>query len=188
MRTKAGRCRFSSIEELPAPTGWSMAGAEGAGLRKATIRFGVASLFVLLIGPVVAISGEGIAETAGLSQTFVGAALLAVATSLPELVASLAAVRIGAFDLAVGNLFGSNAINMAMLVVVDAAYTPGPILSVAGHEPEAIAGVGAILMMAFALAALVHGSETRIRRLEPDAIVVLATYVGVLVVLAASSA
>ena len=51
------------------------------------------------------------AGTAGKRKTlfqmiFIGAALLAVTTSLPELVASIASLRIGAYDMAVGNLFG----------------------------------------------------------------------------------
>ena len=111
-----------------------------------------------------------------MGQTFVGALLLAVTTSLPELVASLAAIRIGAYDLAVGNLFGSNAFNMTILFAADAAYAPGPILA-AIAPAQVVAGVGAILLMAIALAAVVHGTRTRIRRLEPDAIVVLVAYV-----------
>ncbi len=57
-------------------------------------------------------AGDQIATTTGLGGLFVGVALTATATSLPELVASIAAVRMGAFNLAVANLFGSNALNM----------------------------------------------------------------------------
>jgi hypothetical protein len=57
----------------------------------------------------VSLSAEGIAGRLGIAETFAGVTLLAVATSLPELVTSLGAVRIGSYDLAVGNLFGSNA-------------------------------------------------------------------------------
>ena len=92
-----------------------------------------------------------------------------------RLVASLAAVRIGTYDLAVGNLFGSNAFNMTILFAADLAYGPGPILA-AVDPAQVVAGVGAILLMAIALAAVVHGTRTRIRRLEPDAVALLATY------------
>jgi cation:H+ antiporter len=91
----------------------------------------------------------------------------------------VAAVRIGAYDLAVGNLFGSVGVNLALLLVIDVAFTPGPLL--AAVEPgHAVSGVGVILLMALALAALVHGLETRVRRLEPDAVALLAVYVGLL--------
>lgn len=165
-------------ELMPVPTGWTR--ARRTEVRPAAIRFALAALVILASAPVLARSGQQIAELTGVGQTFVGAAMLAVATSLPELVASLAAVRIGAYDLAVGNLFGSNAFNMLALVLVDLAYTGGPILT-AADPSQAVAAAGAILLMALALAALVHGFETRVRRLEPDAVVLLLGYVGALV-------
>ena len=175
------------LGELPVATGWTRSARGPRLFRNANARFGLATALILVSGPVVAVSGKGIADTSGLAQTFVGVAMLAVATSLPELVASVAAVRIGAFDLAVGNLFGSNAINMAMLVVVDVAFVRGPLLSAAKGPGVVVAGVGAILLMSIALAAVVHGEETRIRRLEPDAVVLLLAYVGALVAVAAAS-
>lgn len=167
--------RFGQI--LPVPTGWTR--LDRGALRPAILRFAGAAVVILAAAPVLAYSGREIAEATGMGETFVGTALLAVSTSLPELIASIAAVRIGAHDLAVGNLFGSNAFNMAALLLVDAAYTPAALLrSVDPHQ--AVAGVGAILLMALALAALVHGTETRARRLEPDAILLLIAYAGAL--------
>lgn len=178
----------TDLGELPAPTGWARSAPGARELRGATVRFALAAVVVFVAGPVAAIAGKGIADTSGLGETFVGVAMLAVATSLPELVASVAAVRIGAFDLAVGNLFGSNAINMSMFVIVDLAFTRGPLLSTVASPEVITAGVGAILLMAIALAAVVHGEETRIKRLEPDAVLLLLAYVGALVAVAAASA
>ena len=173
---RSPRSRFSA-DLAPHPTGWTR--AERTGLRPAVLRFTFAAAVVLAAAPAFARSGQAIAELGGISETFVGTAFLAVATSLPELVVSLAAVRIGAHDLAVGNLFGSNAFNMFALLFVDAAYVDGPVLA-AVDPAQATAGVGAILLMALALAALVHGVETRVRRLEPDAVVLLTLYVVLL--------
>lgn len=164
--------RFGDAQALPQPMGW--AGPPDVAWR-AWARFGLATLVILVGAPVVAHSAAEIAEATGLGQTFVGTALLVVVTASPELVASIAAVRIGAHDLAVGNLFGSVGVNLALLLAVDVAFRPGPLLAAAG-EGHAVSGVGLILLMALALAALVHGLETRIRRLEPDAIVLLAVY------------
>jgi cation:H+ antiporter len=136
----------------------------------------LAALVVLVAAPVVALSAKGIADETGIGQTFVGAFLLAATTSLPELVASVTAVWIGAHDLAVGNLFGSNAFNMMILFAADLASVHGPILA-AVSPAQVAAGVGAILRMALALAAVVHGAEIRIRRLEPDAIAILFVYI-----------
>lgn len=161
---------------LPAAIDWP---DDGGSVRGSIARFGIATAVILVSAPLVAYSGREIAVVSGLGETFVGIALIAIATSLPELVTSLAAVRIGAYDLAVGNLFGSNALNMALLVFVDAAYTRGPVLATV--DPAQVVGsVGAILLMALALAAIIQGSETRIGRLEPDAVLVLLVYVGAL--------
>src|SRR5690606_12369852 len=116
---------------------------------------------------------EGISDESGLGLTFMGTLFVAVTTSLPELVSSIAAVRIGSYDLAVGNLFGGCAFNMAALLVVDLAYPHRPLLP-AVHPSHT---VGAVLLMALALAAIVHG-ETRVHRLEPDAVLLLVVYAG----------
>jgi cation:H+ antiporter len=162
-------------EELIVPVGWQ----GGRTLRADIVTFGLAAAAILVSGPALAISAQGIAEETGIAQTFVGITLLAVATSLPELVASLAAVRLGAHDLAVGNLFGSNAFNMTIVLWVDLAYTDGPVLD-AISVGQMVPGIGAILMMAIAIGALVGGRGTRLRRGEPDAVLVILAYLGLL--------
>lgn len=177
-RRGARRRDFSG--EIVAPTGWGAAD-EGPRLsnRAVAARFLGAAGVILLAAPVLAVSAGAIADDTGIGETFVGALLLALATTLPELVASFAAVRIGAYDLAVGNLFGSNAFNMTAMLVADLAFLDGPVLA-AVSQAQVVAGVGAILLMAIALAAVVHGDRTRIHRLEPDAVLLIATYVLVL--------
>jgi hypothetical protein len=129
--------------------------------------------------------GEGIAATSGFIETFVGVAMLAVATSFPELVASLSAVRLVAFDLAVGNLFGSNAIKHGDARDRRSRLHPRA-SAIHGCEPQGDqAGVGGDL--AHGLAAVVHGKETRIKRLEPDALLLLLAYGGSVAVASAST-
>jgi cation:H+ antiporter len=164
------------VEELLTPIGW--AAGEGS-LRRDLVTFGLAAVAILVSGPSLAISAQGIAEETGIAQTFIGITLLAVATSLPELVASLAAIRIGAHDLAVGNLFGSNAFNMTIVLWVDLAYTDGPVLD-AISIGQMVPGIGAILMMALAIGAIVSGTGTRLRRGEPDAVLLILAYFGLL--------
>ena len=164
------------VDELLTPIGW--AAGEGS-LRRDLVTFGLAAVAILVSGPSLAISAQGIAEETGVAQTFIGITLLAVATSLPELVASLAAIRIGAHDLAVGNLFGSNAFNMTIVLWVDLAYTDGPVLD-AISIGQMVPGIGAILMMALAIGAIVSGTGTRLRRGEPDAVLLILAYFGLL--------
>lgn len=157
------------------PTGWSEKAAK-LSLRNLWLRFGLAVVFIFVSAPVATLAVKAIADETGIAQTFLGALALGITTSLPELVASIASVRIGAYDMAVGNLFGSNVGNMSILVFADLAYTEGPILS-SVSSAHAMTGLGAILLMAVAVAAIVGESEqTRIRKLEPDAIVLLSAY------------
>jgi cation:H+ antiporter len=93
---------------------------------------------------------------------------------LPELVTSLAAVRMGAFDLAVGNLFGSNAINMVIFAILDPINPTGPVLPSA-NPTHVLTALVSIILMAIAIAALVLRSR-RIRFAQPASILILIGY------------
>jgi len=138
-------------------------------------KFGIAALVILVSAPILVNAADGIGREADLSDSFVGASFLAFSTSLPELATAVAAVRIGAFDLAVGSLLGSNAFNMAIIFIVDLVYTDGAVLS-AVSATQAFVGVGAILLMAIVLAGIIHGARTRAWKLEPGAGMTLVVY------------
>jgi cation:H+ antiporter len=87
--------------------------------RKAYIMFILAALIVILAGTWLAYLGDQISATTGLSRSFVGNFFLAVSTSLPEIAASLAAIRLGAIDMAIGNVLGSNLFNITLLAIYD---------------------------------------------------------------------
>ena len=173
-------------DELLTATGWGMERPTRP-LRHHVAAFAVAAAVVVVAAPFLALAADGIADRTGLGETFVGATLLALATSLPELVSSLAAVQIGAYDMAVGNLFGSNAINATVVFFADVAYLPGPILAAVDSQ-QLVAGIGGMLLMATALGGIVHGARTRIERGEPDAIGLLVIYFVLLWVLWGSAA
>lgn len=147
-------------------------------LRQALLRLAAATLVVFLAAPAFAWSAKGIATLTGLGNTFVGTWLVGVATSLPELAASLAAVRMGAFDLAVGNLFGSNALNMAIFLPLDLAHPGSLFASIdSGH---ALSALFAVILMSLGVAAIVFRAERRFGMLEPDSGLMLLTYVAAL--------
>jgi cation:H+ antiporter len=144
-------------------------------LRRGIIGFAIASLVLIVVVPFLVSSATDIAEITGLGTTFVGTALLSVVTSLPELVAAYGAVRIGAYDLAVGNLFGSSVFNMFGLALSDAFYTDGFLLSVI-DESFALVGLFALLMTGVALFANLSRVERKIGFIELDAFVIIAIY------------
>jgi cation:H+ antiporter len=145
------------------------------GLRRAAVGFGLSAFALLIAAPFLAGSANEIAEQSGVSATFIGTSLVAIATSLPELVTAFAAVRLGAFDLAVGNLFGSNAFNMATFFFADIAYRNGPLLN-AVSDAHALTALWSILMMSVALMGIIYRVEKRYLLIEPDSLVIMLGY------------
>jgi cation:H+ antiporter len=143
----------------------------------AALGFLLAALVLVLVTPWLVRSAIGIAEVTGWSTGFVGAALMAVVTSLPEATSTLAAVRIGAYDLAVGNLFGSNLFNIFALGLIDFFYTDGRLLSVI--DPAlTLAGLMALVLTSIALIGNLAREERRFLFLEIDALLILIGYGG----------
>lgn len=91
------------------------------------IRFSVLAAIVSLSGWVVARSGVSIIAHTDLSGSIVGTAFTSISTSLPELVTTIAAVRIGAPTLAVGGIVGGNAFDVTFVAVADLFYRQGAI-------------------------------------------------------------
>ncbi len=90
---------------------------------------------ILIAGVGLAMTADSIAEKTSLGSSFIGISLLAAATSLPELSTTFAAARMGAYTMALANIFGSNLIMLALILPADLAYRGGPILAEA--EPSA---------------------------------------------------
>jgi len=155
--------------EVPTPPSMSVE------LRRASIGFAVTALALLVAAPFLAGSANTIAEQSGISTTFIGTTLLGITTSLPELVTAIAAVRLGAFDLAVGNLFGSNAFNMAAFFFVDLAYRGGPLLSEVS-DAHAMTALWSILLMSVALMGIIYRVEKRYLLIEPDSLAIIVGY------------
>jgi len=135
------------------------------------LTFAVAAAAIFVSGPQLARAAGELAERTGLSETFVGTALLAVCTTLPEIVTSVAAIQLGAFDLVIGNVFGSTAFNILLLVPVDAAH-PGSLL----HDVSplhAVTALSVIVATAIALLGQLYDVEQRIRFIDPDALLVI---------------
>ena len=87
-----------------------------------------ACVVILLFGSAIVLVSELLARQTGLGAGFVGASLLAAATSLPELSTTIAAVRLGAYTLAISNILGSNLIMIALVAPADLLTMNGPIL------------------------------------------------------------
>lgn len=121
-------------------------GTSGKGfLFRVALLFGLASMAIFVSGVVLAEVGEALAVQTGLGMGFVGATLLAFASSLPEVSTTIGAVRIGAYALAISNIFGTNAFLVALLFVADIFYRPGPVLQAVDRSALFLAAVGVVV-------------------------------------------
>ncbi|MBN1886938.1 MAG: hypothetical protein JW850_03075 [Thermoflexales bacterium] len=146
-------------------------------LKQALLGFGAAAAVLIIVVPHMVSSSAEIAQITGLGTGFVGAVLVAFVTSLPELVAALAAIRLGAFDMAVGNLFGSNVFNMFALALVDVFYVQGRFLGVI--DPTfALVGLLGLLLTNMALVGNLARLERRFLFLEVDALLIILVYLA----------
>lgn len=144
---------------------------------RAVIGFSLAALVLVFISPLLVSSSTAIAEVTGLGTSFVGTTLVAMMTSLPEVVATISLVRMGAEDMAIGNLFGSNMFNMFAMGLVDFFYLPGRFFGVI--DPSfVIVGLLGLIMTGLALVGNLAKLERRIFSLEIDATLIVLVYFG----------
>ncbi|WP_068878379.1 sodium:calcium antiporter [Phenylobacterium sp. CCH9-H3] len=132
----------------------------GVTLARAVTGYVAAATAVVAAGVMLPGAALDLATAMGWTTTFVGTLFLAAATSLPELVVTLSAVRIGALDMAVANLFGSNLFNMVVLAVDDAAYPGGPLLSQVSAA-HGVTVLTALLMTGAATIGLIYRPTAR---------------------------
>lgn len=144
-------------------------------MKAAVLHYVINALIVIVAAIFLPKIGEGIAESTGLGQTFVGNIFIAVSTSLPEVVVSVAAVRMGAVDLAIGNLFGSNIFNIFILSLDDIFFLKGPLLSYASTN-HIISALSAIAMTTIAIIGLTYRTEKKTIFLAWDSIGIMIVY------------
>lgn len=137
--------------------------ADRACLRREWIRFGLAAAVVLAAGLALPDAADRLAEAAGWSRSFVGTVFMALATTLPEMAVTLGALRLGALDMALGNLLGSNLFNVTILAIDDLAWRGGPLLAAVAPVHIGTA-VTAMTMSGLVLIGLVMRPKGRVLR------------------------
>lgn len=148
----------------PRPQADNASSAPGSRRQREWLRFGASALLVLAAGSGLPGVAQGLAQVLGLSSSFVGTVFMAVATALPEMAVTLAALRLGALDLALGNLLGSNLFNLALLALDDLAYTAGPLLSVVAPV-HLTSAASALVMYGLVIVGLVMRPQGKVLRI-----------------------
>jgi cation:H+ antiporter len=152
----------------------------GTPLRRAILHYVVAALMVVAAALWLPRLGADLAQQTGLGEAFVGSLFVAITTSLPEIVVSLAAVRIGAIDLGVANVLGSNLFNLLILGLDDVFYLHGPLLSEAAAS-HGVAILAVVIMNALFLIGLTYRVMTKRFAVAWDTSAIAAVYLAAVV-------
>lgn len=134
-----------------------------------------AAAVIFVAGWVLALTGDVLAEQTGLGSSFVGVALVAASTSLPEISTVLASVRQGNHQMAVSNILGTNCLEVALFLVADVAYRGGPMLAEAEPGAMLAAALGMLVTCILLLGLLLRRDRT-IARMGWDSLAILIVY------------
>ncbi len=140
-------------------------------------RFAMSALVLGVAGWLISKTGGAIADRAQISETAVGALMTAVATSLPELVTTIAAVRRGAVQLAVGGIIGGNSFDVLFLCAADIAYRDGSLYHAVGLEEMVWVATG-LCMTAVLLLGLVLREKRGLAGIGTESALLLAIYLA----------
>lgn len=152
-------------------------------VRNAYATFILNAAGMILLGIWLATIGDRLSDTTGLSRSFVGNLFLATSTSLPEIAASLAAIRLGAIDMAIGNVLGSNLFNVTLLAVYDLADGKANFWA-SLNNANGFAAVMTMMMTGVVIISLMYRASPRTPyRFSWDGIALISMYVGSILIL-----
>jgi cation:H+ antiporter len=137
--------------------------------------FTVASAVTLGAGVLLEFAGNTLADRANINGVIFGATVLAFATALPEISSGIAAVRLGDHQLAVADIFGGNAFQVALFLVAD-LVAGTPVLPSSGDLNAWLAGLGIVLTTVYCGGVIVR-RESCVLRLGLDSMIVIAIFV-----------
>lgn len=159
------------------PNGATASARQEMSMGRAWALFGLASAGVVIGAIFLVNSADQISEITGLSGSFLGVVLVALVTTMPEATVTVAAIRAGAVDLGVGNLYGSCAFNVLVLALADPFYTAGPLLDTMDNA-HVVAALVAILLMTLVLGQVLLQGQRRWAPAPPTMVAVGLIYLG----------
>ena len=149
-------------------------------------RFALLAAVLAVAGYAVAKSAVAITQHSNLSETIVGSLFTAVATSMPELVIAVSAVRRGALTLAVGDILGGNSFDVLFVALSDAAYRGGSIYHALSRDDRFVMAV-TILLTGILLLGLLRREKHGMGNIGFESVLMLVTYVGAISLFAIGS-
>lgn len=153
--------RDETVSKAPMRALWSRVALQGACLFAA--------------GYALSQTGDAIAEQAGLTSAIVGFTLIGTATSLPELVTVITALKLNRPEMAFGQVLGANFINLSLLPIGDWIFDGEPVVNTLSTFETISALLGAVMIGLFIIGLLEHRNRT-IFRMGVDSAAVMASF------------
>jgi cation:H+ antiporter len=169
-------------ESLPKMT-LAASSSRSIDLKKTIGRYTLHALVVISAAIFLPYFGEHIASHTGLGNSFFGTLFIAAATSLPELVVSLAALQMGALDMAVGNLLGSNVFNMFILGIDDVFYREGSLFKDISPSHLLSVFVTIIMTAVVGLGLLFKPKKKQVWHFSIDTFIIIILYIALIIYL-----
>jgi len=144
-------------------------------LRKLIIATAIAALVILAAGSLLATTADALAARTGVEVGMVGFLLVGLSTSLPEISSITAAVRLREYDMAVGDVFGTNLFNLSLIFLADLIFVGEPVLSSAGTF-EVVGAILACLLTGIYLVGLLERRSGAVLRMGYDSLVALLVF------------
>jgi cation:H+ antiporter len=144
---------------------------------KASLRrlVGVSAILAALIfaaGFTLSETGDAIAVQTGLGAGMVGFLLIGLSTSLPELSSIVTALKLRRYEMAFGQVLGTNLINLSLFLLVDLVYAGGPVINELGRF-EIASALLALALVGIFLVGLLERRDPKVLRMGYDSLLVL---------------
>lgn len=151
--------------------------ASDASLRRLVLVAAVTGGLIFAAGYTLSEVGDVLAERTGLGTGFVGFLLIGLATSMPELSSISTALRIRRYEMAFGQVLGTNFVNLSLILLADVAYRGGPVVGELGDFEVFSALLGLILIGVFQVGLLERRNPV-VLRAGYDSMAVILLFLG----------
>lgn len=145
-------------------------------------KIAAAGIVIFVAGYCLSLTGDALAVQTGLGASFVGFVLIGVSTSLPELSTITAALRMRKYEMAIGEVLGTNFVNVSLILLADAMFTGGPVINELDRFEIASALLGVVLTGILLIGLLERRNPTFLR-MGYDSLAIMLAFSGGLVML-----
>jgi len=150
---------------------------DGGSLSEALWKAALAGAAIFVAGYMLSQTGDALAQQTGLGAGMVGFALIGIATSTPELSTIVQSIRMERYEMAFGQVLGTNFVNLSLIVLTDAAFPGGPVINTLGRFEVLSSLLGAALVGIFMIG-LLERRDAVIFRMGYDSFAVIVVFVA----------